>query len=68
MTDLEGVQKHLATMEKMNNALQAAIAEYGLTGNKVTRMINAVKKNWSWFLIRFMLKFIVNSFKHSLNS
>lgn len=45
MTDLEGVQKHLATMEKMNNALQTAIAEYGLTGNKVTRMINAVKKN-----------------------
>lgn len=30
-------------MEKMNQLLQNSLAEYGVTGEKVTRMINAAK-------------------------
>lgn len=45
ITDLEGVKKHLATMQKMNQTLQNSITEYGLTGSKVTRLINAVKNS-----------------------
>ena len=45
ITDLEGVKRHLVTMQKMNQTLQNSITEYGLTGSKVTRLINAVKNS-----------------------
>jgi hypothetical protein len=43
VTDLEAVRKHLATMEKVNQMLRNSLAEYGITGDKVTRLIESAK-------------------------
>lgn len=46
LEDLEAVQKHLMTIDKANKMLKDSLEEFGITGERVTRMINMVKTDY----------------------